>query len=94
MAWKYGDLKALNSTNCTTVGTRVRRRGTGKGRDECIGHAQGRRGKGSFVVSLGGEGGVVTIYTNHPGGNIAIKKKTIKFDVLRERPATQRIQIS
>ena len=40
-------------------------------------------------------GGVLTIYANHPGGNLAHKNKTpIKFDVLRERPATQRIQIS
>ena len=30
---------------------------------------------------------VVTIYTNHPGGNHVYKHKTIKFDLMGERPA-------
>ena len=65
--------------------------GTGRRGDECIG-----KGKGSFALSSAGEGGgVLRIYTNHPGGNLAHENKTpIKFDVLRERPPTQRIQMS
>ena len=35
--------------------------------------------------------GVLTIYTNHPGGNLVHKYKTIKFDVVVERPATKYI---
>ena len=35
--------------------------GTGERGDECIG-----KGKGSFALSSGGGGGVLTIYTNHP----------------------------
>ena len=30
---------------------------------------------------------MVTIYTNHPGGNHVYKHKTIKFDLMGERPA-------
>ena len=33
--------------------------------------------------------GVLTIYTNHPGGNLVHKHKTIIFDVGGERPATK-----
>ena len=36
--------------------------------------------------------GVVTIYTNNPGGNLAHKHKTIKFDVVGERPAMEYIK--
>ena len=35
--------------------------------------------------------GVLTIYTNHPGGNLVHKHKTIKFDMGKERPATMYI---
>ena len=38
--------------------------------------------------------GVLTIYTNHPGGNPVHKHKTIKFDVVGEQPATEYIKIS
>ena len=37
---------------------------------------------------------VLTIYTNHPGGNPVRKHKTIKFEVVGEQPATMYIQIS
>ena len=37
---------------------------------------------------------VLTVYTNHPGGNLAHKRKTIKWDVVEERPATKYFQIS
>ena len=40
------------------------------------------KGKGSFALSLGG------------GDAYHLHKPPIKFDVLRERPAIQRIQIS
>ena len=33
--------------------------------------------------------GVLTIYTNHPGGNLLHKHKTVKFDVVGEQPATK-----
>ena len=36
---------------------------------------------------------VLTIYTNHPGGNLAHKHKTIKGDVVEERPDTKYFQI-
>ena len=29
-----------------------------------------------------------TIYINHPGGHLVYKQKTVKFDVVGERPAT------
>ena len=32
-------------------------------------------------------GGVLTIYTNNPGENLVQKFKTIRFDVVGERPA-------
>ena len=35
--------------------------------------------------------GVLTIYTNHPSGNLVHKYKTIKFDVVVERSATKYI---
>ena len=35
--------------------------------------------------------GVLTIYTNHPSGNLVHKYKTIKFDVVVKRPATKYI---
>ena len=35
-----------------------------------------------------------SIYTNHRGGNPVYKNKTIKFDVVGERPVTKYIQIS
>ena len=34
------------------------------------------------------------IYTNHPGGNLVHKHKTIKFDIVRKWSATKYIQIS
>ena len=34
---------------------------------------------------------MLTIYTNHPGGNLVHKHQTIKFDVKRERSATNKI---
>ena len=37
---------------------------------------------------------VHTICTNHPGGNLVHKHKTIKFGVVGEHPATNYIQIS
>ena len=37
---------------------------------------------------------VLTIYTNHPGGNLAHKHKTMKGNAVEERPATKYIQIS
>ena len=37
---------------------------------------------------------VLTIYTNHPGGNPVRKHKTIKFEVVGEQPATMYIQIN
>ena len=43
-------------------------------------------------LSLNGQ--VFTIYTNHPGGNLAYKHKTIKWDVVEERPSTKYFQIS
>ena len=36
---------------------------------------------------------MLTIYTNHPGGNLVYENKTIKFDVVGERPAKRYIQI-
>ena len=39
-------------------------------------------------------GGVLTIYTNHPGGNLVQKHKTIRFAVVGERAATKYPQIS
>ena len=33
-------------------------------------------------------GHVITIYTNQPGGNLVHKLKAVKFDVVREQPAT------
>ena len=37
----------------------------------------------------------LTIYVNHPGGNLVHKlDKTIKFDSVEEKPATRYIQIS
>ena len=36
---------------------------------------------------------MLTIYTNHPGGNLVYENKTIKFDVVGERPAKKYIQI-
>ena len=38
--------------------------------------------------------GYQTIYTNHRGGNSVHKHKTIEFDVLGGRPATNYIQIT
>ena len=38
--------------------------------------------------------GVLTIYTNHPGGNSVHKHKTIKFDVVGRRTASNYTQIS
>lgn len=35
-----------------------------------------------------------TIYTDHPGENLAQKHKTIKIDEVGERPAAKHIQIS
>ena len=32
--------------------------------------------------------GVLTTYTNHPGGNLEHKLKAVKCDVVREQPAT------
>ena len=37
---------------------------------------------------------VLTIYTNHPGGNLVYKNKTIKFKVVGELSATKYIQVS
>ena len=37
---------------------------------------------------------VLTIYTNHPGGNFLHKQKAIKFDVVGEWPATKYTQIN
>ena len=37
---------------------------------------------------------IFTIYTNHPGKNLLHKHKTLKFDVVGERPATKYIEIS
>ena len=34
-----------------------------------------------------------TIYTKHPGENVVQKHKTLRSDVVRERPATKYIQI-
>ena len=39
-------------------------------------------------------GGVLTIYTNHPVGNLVQKDKTIRFDEVGERAATKYLQIS
>ena len=33
--------------------------------------------------------GVLTISTNHPGGNLGHKHKTVKFDVVGEQPTTK-----
>ena len=38
--------------------------------------------------------GDLTDYTNYAGGNLAHKHKTIKFDMLGEKPATKYFQIS
>ena len=37
--------------------------------------------------------GYITIYTNRPAENVVQKHKTIKSDVVGERPATKYIQI-
>ena len=37
---------------------------------------------------------MLTICTHHSGGNLLHKDKTLKFDVVGERPATKYIQIS
>ena len=36
-----------------------------------------------------GYSGVLTIYTNHPSGNLVHTHKTIEFDVVRKRPSTK-----
>ena len=36
---------------------------------------------------------VLTIYMNHPGENLLHKNKSIKFDVVGERPTPKHIQI-
>ena len=38
--------------------------------------------------------GVLTIYANHPGKNLAHKNKNIKFYVVGERPSTKYLQIN
>ena len=40
------------------------------------------------------QGYMLTIYTNHPGENRVQKHKTIQFDVVGKRPATNYTQIS
>ena len=37
---------------------------------------------------------MLTTCTQHPGGNLLHKDKTLKFDVVGERPAKKYIQIS
>ena len=37
---------------------------------------------------------MLTIYTNHPGGNSVRKHKAIEFEVVGELPATKYIQVS
>ena len=32
---------------------------------------------------------MLTIYTNHPGGNLKHKLKAVKFDLVGEQPATR-----
>ena len=38
--------------------------------------------------------GVLTIYTDHPGGNLVHKNKTLIFNTVGERPNTKYIQTS
>ena len=38
--------------------------------------------------------GVLTIYSDHPGGNLVHKHKTLIFDTVGERPTTKYIQTS
>ena len=38
--------------------------------------------------------GVLTIYTDHPGGNLVHKNKTLIFNTVGERPTTKYIQTS
>ena len=47
-------------------------------------------GKGTVTI----QGYMLTIYTNHPGENRVQKHKSIKFDVVAKRPATNYTQIS
>lgn len=48
----------------------------------------GRRERGGRVPAIDPNvGGVLTIYTNNPGENLVQKFKTIRFDVVGERPA-------
>ena len=37
---------------------------------------------------------VLTIYTDHPGGNLVHKNKTLIFNTVGERPTTKYIQTS
>ena len=47
-----------------------------------------REGGGGRVPAIDPNvGGVLTIYTNNPGENLVQKFKTIRFDVVGERPA-------
>ena len=38
--------------------------------------------------------GVLTVYTDHPGGNLVHKNKTLIFNTVGERPSTKYIQTS
>ena len=46
---------------------------------------RGERGPSAIDPNVGGG---LTIYTNHPGGNLVQKHKTITFDVVGERAAS------
>ena len=58
----------------------------------CVGISSSRalRSHGRTKKSLG----VLTIYTDHPGGNLVHKNKTLIFNTVGERPTTKYIQTS
>ena len=43
----------------------------------------------SYSTCPAGKSRVLTIYTNHPGGNLVHKHQIIKLDVIGESPATK-----
>ena len=42
--------------------------------------------RSSYLNTKDCKQGVLTIYTNHPGGNLVHKLKAVKFDVVRDNP--------
>ena len=60
--------------------------GTLSGKAECRLPLRKKRQRGPLAIDPN-VGGVLTIYTNNPGENRVQKHKTLRFDVVGERPA-------